>query len=155
MHGVATGPVGGGARTPGQRARRRWLLTLVTVVLACSGVIGVGSAAAAAAASHHASSDLLIDAQEWSLWSSRTKVPAGTIYVQLWNRGQDAHDTWIRRLNAEGQMVGPVLGRVAVTLPGHIGDATWHLRPGTYELFCSMPGHIQMGMHARLRVLRA
>ncbi len=153
MNGLATRPVGGRARTPGQRARRRWLGAVVTVLLACSAVPGFGSAAAAA--NHRASSDLLIDAQEWSLWTSRTKVPAGTIFVQLWNRGQDAHDTWIRRLNREGQMVGPVLGRVPMTLPGHIGDATWHLRPGSYELFCSMPGHIQMGMHARLRAVRA
>jgi len=100
------------------------------------------------------SSNLLIYAQEWSLWPSRSSVPAGTIYVELWNRGQDMHDTWVRRLDKHGKMVGPVLGKVSVTLPGHISHATWHLKAGRYELFCSMPGHLKLGMHARLTVSR-
>ncbi len=82
-------------------------------------------------------------------------MPAGTVLVELWNRGQDIHDTWIRRLNAAGQMVGPVLGRVPRTLPGQISQATWHLKAGRYELFCSMPGHMALGMHANLRVTRS
>jgi hypothetical protein len=129
---------------------RRLLITAVCVVLsvaACSG--------AASAARKHAPAHLLIDAQEWSLWLSRSSVPAGTVLVELWNRGQDMHDTWIRRLDAAGQMVGPVLGRVKVTMPGHISDATWHLKAGHYELFCSMPGHMKLGMHANLTVTRA
>jgi uncharacterized cupredoxin-like copper-binding protein len=130
------------------------------VVLACLATGAVNAAAgavraAAGADTHHSASNLLIDAQEWSLWPSRGRVPAGTIYVELWNRGQDMHDAWVRRLNAAGQMVGPVLDRVPVTLPGRISHATWHLKPGHYELFCSMPGHIEMGMHARLTVTRA
>ena len=82
-------------------------------------------------------------------------MPAGTVLVELWNRGQDMHDTWIRRLNAAGQMVGPVVGRVPVTMPGHISNATWHLKAGHYELFCSMPGHMALGMHAKLTVTRS
>jgi uncharacterized cupredoxin-like copper-binding protein len=122
------------------------LCVLVATVLAPSGI--------ASAANHTRSSDLLIYAQEWSLWPSRTSVPAGTIYVELWNRGQDMHDTWIRKLNSHGKMVGPVLAKVKVTLPGQISHATWHLKAGRYELFCSMPGHMKLGMHARLTVKR-
>jgi plastocyanin len=107
-----------------------------------------------AAAKHHAPTNLLIDAQEWSLWPSRPAVPAGTVYVELWNRGQDAHDTWIRRLNAQGQMVGRVLDKVRLTLPGKVSQATWHLKPGRYELFCSLPGHLALGMHGNLTVTR-
>jgi uncharacterized cupredoxin-like copper-binding protein len=118
----------------------------------CAGAAVLPAPGAASAATRPAPSRLLIDAQEWSLWPSRTSVHAGTVIVQLWNRGQDAHDTWIRRLNAHGQMVGPVLGKVKLTLPGHVSQATWHLRPGKYELFCSVPGHLMMGMHARLTV---
>jgi len=99
-------------------------------------------------------SHILINAQEWSLFASRATVPAGTVAVELWNRGEDPHDTQIRRLNTRGQMVGPVLGRVKVTLPGKISQATWHLKAGKYELFCSLPGHIQLGMSARLTVTR-
>jgi hypothetical protein len=126
--------------------RRALLLCLCTVavVLPAAGI--------AAVSKHRPTSDLLIDAQEWSLWPSRTSVPAGTIHVELWNRGQDIHDTWIRRVNSHGKMVGPVLGKVAQTIPGAIGHATWHLKAGKYELFCSMPGHMKLGMRARMTV---
>ncbi len=115
----------------------------------------VALGAVPAARHHRPVSNLLIDAQEFSLWPSRASVPAGTVLVELWNRGQDMHDAWIRRLGRGGKMVGPVLGRTPITLPGHISHATWHLRAGAYELYCSMPGHLALGMHAKLRVTRA
>lgn len=131
--------------------RGRLLAILTGVAIACAFLSG---AAVAGAKQKQAPTNLMIDAQEYSLWPSRSSVPAGTIYVELWNRGQDMHDTWVRRLNAAGKMVGPVLGKVPVTRPGHISQATWHLRPGHYELFCSMPGHLALGMHAKLTVTR-
>ena len=112
------------------------------------------ASSSAARTGHAAASDLLVYAQEWSLWPSRGHLPAGTVYVELWNRGEDMHDAQIRRLNTHGKMVGRVLGKVQATLPGHISQATWHLKPGRYELFCSMPGHLRLGMHARLTVTR-
>jgi uncharacterized cupredoxin-like copper-binding protein len=114
----------------------------------------LAAAATATAAKKQPVSNLLINAQEYSLWPSRSSLPAGTVQVEFWNRGQDMHDAWIRKLNSSGQMVGPVLGKVKVTLPGHISNATWHLKAGRYELFCSMPGHLKLGMHARLTVTR-
>jgi ABC-type glycerol-3-phosphate transport system substrate-binding protein len=101
-----------------RRAAAALACTLLAIA-ACSGV-------AAAAKKKDAPANLLINAQEWSLWTSRSSVPAGTIYVELWNRGQDMHDAMIRRVNAAGQMVGPIDGRVKLTMPGQ--SAT---RPGT------------------------
>jgi hypothetical protein len=94
---------------------------------------------------------LLVYAQEWSLWPSRSKLHSGRVIVQLWNRGQDAHDLRIRRLDRDGAMVGRTQG-VGVTASGQLRQATWHLSKGTYELYCSMPGHMKLGMHARLTV---
>jgi hypothetical protein len=91
---------------------------------------------------------LLVYAQEWSLWPSRSSLPAGRVIVQLWNRGQDAHDLRIRRLS-HGAMVGRAQG-AAVTQSGRLSQATWSLRPGTYELYCSMPGHMKRGMRTRI-----
>ena len=122
--------------------------------LPCALLILCLGTSAATAAQKRAPAHLLINAQEYSLWPSRSSVPAGTLLVELWNRGQDMHDAWVRRLNAAGQMVGPVLGRVAVTMPGRIRHATWHLKAGHYELYCSMPGHMTLGMHAKLTVTR-
>ena len=104
------------------------------------------------AAANRYPSDLLIYAQEWSLYPSRSKIPAGTIDVQLWNRGQDAHDAQVRRLDAKGQMIGKVLGRVSTTPSGAVHKAVWHLAAGRYELYCAMPGHLAMGMHSTITV---
>jgi plastocyanin len=93
---------------------------------------------------------LLVYAQEWSLWPSRPSVKAGKLIVQLWNRGQDAHDLRIRRLG-RGAMVGRTQGD-AVTQSGKVSQATWHLSPGTYELYCAMPNHLRRGMHTRIAV---
>jgi hypothetical protein len=88
---------------------------------------------------------MLVYAREWSLWPSRTSLPAGRVTVQLYNRGEDAHDLRIRRR-------GHTIGTLAVTHSGELGQASWRLPRGTYELYCSLPGHRANGMHARLRV---
>jgi hypothetical protein len=111
-------------------------------------LLGVGPVRAVAA---RRPARLLVYAQEWSLWGSRRTVPQGTVTVQLWNRGQDAHDLRIRRLSRAGRLIGAVQG-VAVTLSGALSQASWHLRPGRYELYCSMPGHRAKGMHTLLVV---
>jgi hypothetical protein len=93
---------------------------------------------------------LLVYAQEWSLWPSRPSVKAGRLIVQLWNRGEDAHDLRIRRLRGRA-MVGRTQSD-AITQSGKVSQASWHLSPGTYELYCSMPGHLRRGMHTRITV---
>jgi plastocyanin len=92
----------------------------------------------------------LVYAQEWSLWPSRPSVKAGTVIVQLWNRGQDSHDLRVRRLS-RGAMVGRTQAD-SITQSGKLSQATWRLSPGTYELYCSMPGHLKKGMHTRITV---
>jgi hypothetical protein len=104
-----------------------------------------------AGASTRPPSRMLVYAQEWSLWPSRTSLPAGRVIVQLWNRGQDAHDLRIRRLDRHGRMSGPAQ-RLGVTESGAIGEASWRVGPGRYELYCSMPRHLQHGMRTRLLV---
>lgn len=125
-------------------ARRVWLpLVLVLAGLSCGAVVGAQAARPPAR--------LLVYAQEWSLWPSRTTLPAGRVIVELWNRGQDAHDLRIRRLDARGAMVAGAQG-AAVAASGEIRRASWRLAPGTYELYCAMPGHLAAGMHTRLVV---
>ncbi len=38
------------------------------------------------------------------------------------------------------------------TEPGESGQVTLHLNPGTYILFCNIPGHYAMGMWTLLKV---
>ena len=74
---------------------------------------------------------LLVYAQEWSLWPSRPSVHAGRVIVQLWNRGQDAHDLRVRRLS-RGVMVGRAQGGggdpVGQAQPGHLAPVARDLR---------------------------
>jgi uncharacterized cupredoxin-like copper-binding protein len=132
---------------------RRWFcLAGVVAAALVSGPLAPGAGASAKQAKKvKVPTHLLVYAQEWSLWTSRATMPAGTIYVQLSNRGEDAHDVRVRRLNRAGHMVGPTEG-VKVTLPGDLSQATWHLTKGRYELYCSMPGHLAMGMHTKITV---
>jgi hypothetical protein len=126
---------------------RRTLLLLALVGVAAAGAPG----ALGARAKRHAPAHLLVYAQEWSLWPSRTSLPAGSVSVELWNRGQDAHDLRLRRLRGR-HMVGRIDGAVKVTLSGGLSNASWKVRPGRYMLYCSMPGHYMKGMHTVLTV---
>jgi uncharacterized cupredoxin-like copper-binding protein len=142
--------------------RARVTPVVVAVLLTVVAWAGGGTAAAAGASAavaeprlKPAPTHLLVYAQEWSLWPSRAKLPAGRVNVELWNRGQDMHDLRIRHVNAGGQMVGRVDGAVKVTPSGAITHATWHLQRGHYMIYCSMPGHFGRGMHARITVTSA
>ena len=114
-------------------------------------IAATGASASAPADVAHRTARMLVYAQEWSLWPSRTSLPHGRVVVQLWNRGQDAHDLVIRRVNRAGHMYGSAQN-APVTVSGDISHVTWNLRPGLYQLFCSMPGHFARGMHVLLRV---
>jgi plastocyanin len=135
-------------------ARRLTALILTVAGMALTaGPAGPAGAGAGPARAQAAGTParLMVYAQEWSLWPSRSSIRAGSVVVQLWNRGQDGHNLQIRRLNSRGAMVGPAQG-AGITQSGLVKQVAWHLGPGTYELYCSMPGHLKAGMHARLSV---
>ncbi len=44
------------------------------------------------------------------------------------------------------------IGEVAETDPGKSGTVTLKLKPGTYMLFCNMPGHYMMGLWTMITV---
>jgi Sulfocyanin (SoxE) domain len=123
---------------------------LVFAVLVAVTAAAVPAIAAVQKSASRAPSRMLVYAQEWSLWPSRSSLPPGAVIVQLSNRGMDAHDLRIRRL-VHGHLTGRTQG-VAVTQSGGLSQATWHLSPGRYMLYCSMPGHYKKGMHTRLVV---
>ncbi|MGC2372696.1 MAG: plastocyanin/azurin family copper-binding protein [Solirubrobacteraceae bacterium] len=87
------------------------------------------------------------DAGAFRFVLSRPTVPAGKVIVEFVNRGQDEHN-----LNA----IDPTEGSVAGSLPDTVSNAhmslTLDLHPGSYTLFCSLPGHEEKGMKATLVV---
>jgi uncharacterized cupredoxin-like copper-binding protein len=106
---------------------------------------------AAPAAGAAAPARMLVTADEWMLLTSRQTVKAGKLDLQLYNRGEDAHDLAARRVDRLGKRVGPTL-RLGETAPGQLGEATWKLRSGQYALWCSLRGHRAAGMRATLHV---
>ena len=124
----------------------------LTALAVFASLAGLGRAPAAAAHRLYPTR-LLVYAQEFSLSPSRGSLAAGPVVVELWNRG------WTRMTFAPGAWArgGAMVGRVqevAITLPGRVSTARWTLRPGRYELYCSMPGHLQAGMHVQITVRR-
>ena len=71
--------------------------------------------------------------------------------MQLYDRGQDAHNLNIRRVGRGHRLTGRTQ-RVSLTQAGGITQASWDLAPGRYELYCSLPGHAKLGMRAYLTV---
>lgn len=96
---------------------------------------------------------LLVTATEFRFALSRATLRPGRAILQLADRGEDAHDLVLRRLDARGREHG-VRRTLAETQPGAVTTRTFTLPAGRYVLFCSLPGHRRRGMQARLRVRR-
>jgi hypothetical protein len=131
---------------------RRWVLRLLATAaaVAASGLPAVGVAhsnsklqAAAAASSH-----LQVIQVEYRLTLSRATVRAGPVSLEAIDRGMDPHDLRLRKVATQREIVVPQL------IPRGRWDGIVHLAPGVYNLWCSLPEHAKLGMHATLRVVR-
>ena len=79
---------------------------------------------------------------------SRTTVPAGKVIIEFVNHGQDEHN--LHTLEpGEGSEAGVGF---RTRQPGAHPDLSLEMRPGSYTLFCSLPGHEAKGMKATLVV---
>jgi plastocyanin len=87
------------------------------------------------------------DSEAFRFVLSRPSVPAGKVIVEFVNHGQDEHN-----LNALEQSEGTIAGSLPNTAPNAHPTLTLTLKPGSYTLFCSLPGHEAKGMKATLLV---
>jgi plastocyanin len=85
--------------------------------------------------------------KEFTLTLSRLKVPPGPVILQAINFGMDNHDLVVQQ-NVKGAK--PIKFRVMA--PNERVTKTLNLTAGRYTLSCSLPGHRQYGMVARLTV---
>ena len=84
---------------------------------------------------------------------SRQSIVRGPALIQFLNRGEDPHD-----LRCGASRAGRSARRtfaVPETPPGDLAELEVRLPTGRYRLWCSLPGHAQAGMRAKLRVKRA
>lgn len=94
-------------------------------------------------------SRLLVTAREFSFTLSRPKLDRGPSMIELYNFGEDPHDLRIQRAGS------PRVYSYGETGPGQSTRLTLKLRRASvYRLWCSLEGHAELGMRARLRVSR-
>ncbi len=82
-----------------------------------------------------------------SLALSRPIVGAGTVTIQLQNRGEDPHS--LELSTAPGQ---PPLTGIPTQGPGDVASMAPTLGRGSYYLYCALGDHESRGMHASLEV---
>jgi hypothetical protein len=85
---------------------------------------------------------------EYRLILSRGVVKAGPVNLEAIDAGMDPHDLRLRHSGS-----GPELGAPELT-SGKRWDGVVNLKPGLYHLWCSLPEHAKLGMHATLQVVR-
>jgi hypothetical protein len=108
----------------------------------------VAAASPHAAARSAAGSALQVTQVEYRLLLSRGVVKAGPVDLEVIDGGMDPHDLRLRHGTSRSVASEPQLN------PGQRFDGVVDLAPGVYHLWCSLPGHWKLGMHATLHVVR-
>ncbi len=85
---------------------------------------------------------------EYRLILSRGIVKAGPVNLEAIDAGMDPHDLRLRRSGSGPELAAPEL------TSGKRWDGVVNLKPGVYHLWCSLPEHARLGMHATLQVVR-
>jgi plastocyanin len=86
-------------------------------------------------------------AREFSFAVSSKNVRKGDVTIELANFGFDPHNLQVKRIK-DGSLVGG-MGDVG---GGGREEVTINLKPGKYELYCSVANHEALGMQALLKV---
>lgn len=124
-----------------RQSMRNLIATAVTaiVVTACGG--GAASQPPAtsqpvASASQPSGTGISVDAAEFGFTPDTIDLPAGSeATVTLTNKGTVEHDITV-----------DALGVKIFAKPGQTVSGTVTAKAGTYEFYCSVPGHKQAGM---------
>ncbi|OBQ62690.1 plastocyanin/azurin family copper-binding protein [Mesorhizobium erdmanii] len=97
----------------------------------------------------------------------QTVVPAGEVTFQVFNTSKDTvHEMivvpvadakktalpYVPNENRVNEDAAGHLGEVSELDPGKIGSLTLDLKPGSYAVFCNIPGHFMNGMWATILV---
>jgi len=86
-----------------------------------------------------------------------TSVQAGQVTFVARDTGQVEHELMVERTPIKFDSPGrptedAAIGMIEDMEPGMSGRMTLKLTPGTYNLFCNVPGHYAAGQHTRFTV---
>jgi plastocyanin len=82
---------------------------------------------------------------EFKIELPSTSLSPGSYTFDLTNKGAVGHDLVFNGPGVENEKT-PVVG------PGKTANLTVDLKSGTYDVYCSVPGHKQAGMDVKLKV---
>jgi plastocyanin len=116
---------------------------VLMLLLGCAAALLVAVSAGRASAT---ATSVGVTEREFRISLGRLKVPHGTITFNVNNIGQDDHDVVVRR---RGRQYGSS-GRIAAGTQKSFSVRL--LKPGVYNVLCSLPGHRSWGMVTRLTV---
>jgi plastocyanin len=117
------------------KSRRIAALAAAVVLLA------VAAACGAAAPTPAPATEFTVEGTEFQFTPDSLTAPAGQIKVTLVNVGGIEHDFVIDELSVDIH-----------TDVGETADQTFTASAGTYDFYCSIPGHRQAGMEGVLTV---
>jgi uncharacterized cupredoxin-like copper-binding protein len=80
--------------------------------------------------------------REFKIALASTELKAGTVTFEVKNTGKLQHDLAIVGMSEKTKLISP----------GGSSKLTVTLKPGTYELYCSVPGHKAAGMDVKITV---
>jgi uncharacterized cupredoxin-like copper-binding protein len=85
---------------------------------------------------------VVVDESEFKIVAPTTTFKAGQITFEAKNVGKIAHDLAIKQTGEKTKLIQP----------GGNATLTVTLKPGTYELYCTVPGHEAAGMRLNITV---
>jgi uncharacterized cupredoxin-like copper-binding protein len=87
-----------------------------------------------------------LSATDFKFTPSDPSVKAGDVTFKMTNDGQTTHSLEIEDVNGQDvELEGDVS-------PGQSGTLTANLKPGTYEFYCPVDSHKEMGMEGEITV---
>lgn len=133
------------------------IAVVTAVAIASAGCGGSGSGGSAPPSSSSSSSlssssssaasgtPLKVVEEDYSITPSKSSLPPGAYTFQINNEGKTAHNLTV---------AGPGVSAAASPeiAPGQSGQLTVTLMKGSYELWCSIDGHKDLGMDIHLAV---
>jgi len=117
----------------------RWVALAAVAVLAasCGGGAPRGQQPAAPAAGA-----VTVTETEWAIAFPSTTLKAGKTTLVIKNQGTIEHNFVIEGLGVEVDAIPAGASR----------EVTVDLRPGTYQVVCNIPGHLEAGMKTTITV---
>ena len=82
---------------------------------------------------------------DYKIELASTRLEHGEYTFVLRNEGKDVHNLAVKGPGVPGKVTPTIAG-------GKTARLEVRLRPGTYDLYCAVPGHRQLGMDLKLKV---